>query len=151
MCTPQCCLDCGHKLIHQVARTSHESSSALGQHIHDNYPKVFDWMDIDGVIYKKSQRLMRIIEHKEPGRPLSNSQQRILPILALGLQSAVNEGLLHERSGVYVTWTQQPFGTASVAQVLPNTRLALSSVVAMGSADFAAFKTGEVVMVGGAA
>ncbi len=145
MCTSRNCPDCGDRLIHQKSRTNEESSSALGQHIHDEFPKVFDWMDIDGVIYKSSKRLMRVIEHKDPGRQLSRSQSRVLPILAMGIQSQIDAGLLHERSGVYVTWTSAPFGTASVAQVLPGEHLALSPTVAMGSADFSMFKTGEIV------
>lgn len=150
-CHARTCPDCGDKLIHQRARTTKESSSALGQHIHDSYPKVFDWMDIDGVIYKKSMRLMRIVEHKEPGKSLSASQSRVLPILALGINAAIADGLLHERSGVFVTWSSAPYGTASVARVLPKQELTLGPSVAMGSAQFDEFKTGNVVYVGGAA
>lgn len=149
MCATRNCPDCGDRLIHQKARTHSESSSALGQHIHDEFPKVFDWMDIDGVIYKRSTGLLRVIEHKDPGRRLSSSQSRVLPILALGIQSQIDSGLLHERSGVYVTWAMSPFGTASAAQVLPNQNLAMSPTVCMGSADFAMFKTGEVVYLPG--
>ena len=80
MCGPQTCPDCGDKLIHQHQRKGNESSSGLGQHIHETYPKDFDWMDIDGVIFKSSRRLLRIVEHKEPGKSLSGSQRRVLPI-----------------------------------------------------------------------
>lgn len=147
MCSTQNCHECGDRLIHQGSRGRDESSSALGQHIHDEYPKVFDWMDIDGVIYKRSKRLLRLIEHKDPGRPLSASQTRVLPILAMGLKSLVDEGQLHERSGVYVAWTSAPFGTASVAQVMPKNPLTMGSAVAMCPSDFDLFKTGEIVVI----
>jgi len=147
MCATSNCPECGDRLIHQASRGRDESSSALGQHIHDEYPNVFDWMDIDGVIYKRSKRLLRLIEHKDPGRPLSSSQSRVLPILAMGLKSLIDDGHLHERSGVYVTWSSAPFGTASVAQVMPANPLTMGSAVAMGPAEFEMFKTGEVVVI----
>ena len=132
-------------MIHQNARTGHESSSALGQHIHDTYPKVFDWMDVDGVIFKKSKKLMRIVEHKEPGKTLSESQKRILPILAIGIQVAKDRNLLHPRSGVYVVWSSTPFLTADVSEVLPVPRFMLDDIVRLDPESFAHFKTGEIV------
>jgi hypothetical protein len=107
-------------------------------------------MDIDGVIFKSSRRLLRIVEHKEPGKSVSGSQRRVLPILAMGIQSAIDDGLLHNRSGVYVTWASAPYGTASVAQVMPTQSMNLGPTIAMGTAEFAQFKTGCLVFGGDA-
>jgi hypothetical protein len=102
-CPPlQHCPVCGDRLIHQKNRKGNESSSAYGQYIHENYGNDFDFMDLDGVIWKRTFKILRIIEHKPLGQMVKNSQRRILPIFSRFIALGVSAGFLHPQSGVFV-------------------------------------------------
>lgn len=108
------CPYCGGALIHQDKRGNGESSSAYGQHIHDDHENSFFWADVDGVIYKFATRIMRIIEHKPVDGSLSKSQRTILPLLAAALDVLVAEDVLDPDSGVFLVQSDPPYDTARV-------------------------------------
>ena len=105
-CEQRRCPSCNDLLIHQAARRGDESSSVFGQFIHDQFPNEFYWLDIDGVIYKRTTKILRVVEHKPAsGRGLSSSQRTVLPILASMLGVSRSCRLLHPESGVFVVTT----------------------------------------------
>jgi hypothetical protein len=116
MCTQRQCPECGDRLIHQLNRGPHESSSAFGQYVHDHIDKGVYWADVDGVIYKVGTRVLRVIEHKTRSGNLSKGQEAILPLLGMGIRSLAANELVHPQSGVYVVQSSPPFDTASVQQ-----------------------------------
>lgn len=119
-CATRHCLDCHDALIHQSARGAHESSSVLGQYVHDHPDKQFYWMDVDGLVYKSSDRRLRFIEHKPLGSVISRGQGRILPILATALDLAKREGIINQGSVVTLTGNP-PFDVPSTATLyLPD-------------------------------
>lgn len=122
-CEPATCGACGDRLIHQSSKTSEESSSALGQHIHDNYPTTFFYADIDGAIYKKSTGILRIIEHKHHGQTIRRSQRALLPLLSVAVQGLADANLVHPESGVFAMWASSPFDVAAVHRVRPGAAL----------------------------
>lgn len=104
---------CGDRLIHQSSRGPHESSSLLGQHVHDCYRRTFDYLDVDGLIWKQSTRRLVVIEHKYPGQALSDAQRRVLPVMSRIVARAVQSGDI--RSGdVALLYGAPPFDTATV-------------------------------------
>lgn len=114
ICNDRTCATCGDRLIHQGNRRSHESSSAYGQHIHDDHPKTFHWADIDGVIYKLDTGILRVVEHKPVGGFIRDSQRAILPLLAGCVDILVDQGVLHPESGVFIVNSDPPFEAALV-------------------------------------
>lgn len=92
----------GEELIHRDNRRLWESASALGQIIWRCGPSALTFIDIDGAIYKRSLRLLRIIEHKQPGQSLKGPQFELLHILAIAIENARMNGILHADSGVFV-------------------------------------------------
>lgn len=113
-CVEEFCPGCGERMIHQFGRRAHESSSAYGQHIHDDYEQDFYWADVDGVIYKVDTGILRIIEHKPAGVGLRPSQRAILPMLAAAVEILVADQGLHPDSGVFVVNSDYPFDAAGV-------------------------------------
>ena len=111
-CTAQMCRHCGDALIHQARRGAHESSSELGQFVHDNYQTSFYYMDIDALTYSFSTGIMRIIEHKKPGDLVRGSQKSCLPLIQESIEHLVSAGRLAQGSGVFVLWMDctQPDG-----------------------------------------
>src|SRR5262245_14952791 len=113
------CPDCGDTLIHQSNRQDDESSSEFGQYMHDRGEqdrrwREHYWLDIDGVIYKKRSRVLRIIEHKNRGGGIRPSQETVLPLLAKALQLLIATKLIHEQSGVFVAYSNHPHHSALV-------------------------------------
>lgn len=100
-------------------------NSKLGQWITDNLPVTFFWCDIDGVVYKKSTRVLRIVEWKYPGQRLSKGQSTILPLLSKGINVLITMRILHPQSGVYGLWGEPPFDSA-VIQQMGGERLSLN-------------------------
>ena len=101
------CNDTGDRLIHQTERGPHESSSAWGQHIHDNYQRSFTFGDIDGFIYWRDaasdQRVVRIVEQKYPGQHPGYAQGSALRVLAGIVNTAIHWiPSLHPSSGVFL-------------------------------------------------
>ena len=148
-CVDNNCPSCGDRLIHQVARGADESSSAYGQHIHDAYPKTFHWADIDGVIYKLSTGIMRVIEHKPVGGTLRPSQRAILPLIAGCIDILIDQEVVHRESGVFVVNSDYPYDTALVRRYVrsPDDGKyrpgALRDAVRLNGTDLEAFETGE--------
>ena len=103
-CIARECVECGDALIHQARRGAHESSSELGQFVHDNYETSFYYMDIDALTYSFSTGILRIIEHKKPGDSVRGSQKVCLPLMQESIEHLVSSGRLAQGSGVFVLW-----------------------------------------------
>jgi hypothetical protein len=58
--------------------------------------------DNDGVFYKRSNKILLIVEFKWWLEPLTNSQKCILPIQQRQIDSDITSGLLHIYSGAFV-------------------------------------------------
>jgi hypothetical protein len=114
MSCPTSTCACGDRLIHQTRRGKDESSSAYGQHVHEDHPKTFHWADVDGVLYKLDTGIMRIIEHKPIGQGISDSQRAILPLLAGCVDILVDQGVLHPESGVFIVNSDPPYEQAII-------------------------------------
>jgi len=139
-CHPRVCPECGDRLIHQSKRGRDESSSAHGQHIHDDRPRTFDWMDGDGIQRKRANRMLHFIEHKFGDRPLSDSQKRIMPVLARLWQLGREDGIIHQRSGVWVVHADPPWVESKVAEVTPD---GMGPASVLRGEQLASFETGE--------
>lgn len=104
----QRCINCDQLLIHEGSRQSHESASLFGQIIHNLLPRVFTFCDIDGALYRRSIRLLRLFEHKAPGQHRKHAQQEILELLSRiiehikNCEGAKQEFNLHTKSGVFL-------------------------------------------------
>lgn len=142
-CQEHVCADCGDRLIHQTRRGHNESSSAYGQHIHDDHPNDFFWLDVDGGIYKNATRVLRFVEHKFPGGNLSKGQRTVLPLLARAVESLVVSGDVHPQSGVFVVTAEPPWGESHITRVTASTSSGVAYRVA-GTA-LRQFETGHVV------
>jgi hypothetical protein len=103
-CAANVCQDCGDALIHQARRGAHESSSELGQFVHDNYGTSFYYMDIDALTYSFATGILRIIEHKKPGDSVRGSQRSCLPLMQESIEHLISAGRLAQGSGVFVLW-----------------------------------------------
>lgn len=146
MCRSWKCPDCEDRLIHLVNRGPNESSSPLGQHVHDHLPNQFYWMDADGIIYKKATKIWRFIEHKFAGQTLSNSQVDMLPKLATMIASAaVYNQVQRDESGCFVMWTDTEFTSAVVQRVLPGRDLEFGTAIQLSADKLERFLSGEFV------
>ena len=143
MCRRWECPDCRDQLIHLVNRGADESSSEFCQYIHDELPNEFFLVDNDATIYKKKTRIMRELEHKYVGQSLSRGQCDVLPIKALNMRAAVDNGLVDEVSGVFVIWTDAPFSSAVVQRVLPLRRMELGRSFQIDGEQLRRFLSGE--------
>lgn len=94
--------ECGDQLIHASRRGMHESSSLLGQYVHDNFDRVFSWIDVDALVWKRSKRRLLIAEHKYPGQQLSSAQREVLPLLGRIVALAIEHGLIAQGEVVSV-------------------------------------------------
>lgn len=104
----QRCSECSRLLIHKGSRSAHESASYLGQIVHNLMPQVFTWNDIDGAMYRRSIRLLRLFEHKSPGQHRKGAQQELLELMSRIVEhvkscpTARQDFGLHQQSGVYL-------------------------------------------------
>lgn len=87
-CGRQYCSHCGDELIHRDHRKWYESSSALGQIIYREGPRLLTVSDIDTVTLKilnrgksSEKKLLRIIEQKQPNHKFDGPQRDILFLL----------------------------------------------------------------------
>jgi len=121
------CPECGDRLIHQGNRGWRESSSAYGQHMHDDRSHNHYFMDLDGVIYKRETRILRIIECKKPGQSLKKSEETVFNFLCHIMKYAMsgNKSWLHPESGVYVVHASEPFDVANVTNYMTGESLEL--------------------------
>jgi hypothetical protein len=140
-----CCPECEDTLIHQEYRGSGESSSGLGQYVNDKLDNVTYWLDIDGVIYSKKTKMLRVIEHKHPGQPLKESQQVVLGLIAKSLQLLATTRLIHHHSGVFVVRSEQPHMCALVERVNGWRQRKAVPRVELVDKSWRDFLTGEVV------
>lgn len=115
------CAECGSPL--ESPSVSH---SELGQWIHDNFPNTFYWMDLDGVIYKRATKILRIVEWKHRGQRLKSSQNTVLPLLAKGIDFLKTCNLISSESGVFVVWSCPPFKSALVRRISDDEGIELS-------------------------
>ena len=139
------CEHCGDDLIHQTNRGMNESSSAFGQHIHDNYETTFWWIDIDGIIYKKTTHIFRVIENKSRDGNLRPSQKYILPLLATIIMMLIYLNILHKESGVFLVKSDKPFDTGEIIQILPGISYHSGESIEMDKDKFDLFKSGEIL------
>ena len=97
------CPDCDEELIHRDHRHGNESSSALGQIVH-RMKRTFTYGDIDGYTLKRSRRMLRFVEHKQPDQPAKSAQSEVLAVLDTVIGDYVDRhpGNLHPESGVYI-------------------------------------------------
>jgi len=126
-------------LIHQSKRQPNESSSAYGQHIKDDLPNSFYFADVDGVVFRLSTKILRVLEHKFPGRPMKESEYKILSIIANALDGIVPARTIHPDSGVFVVHAEPPWKTAMIREVR-----SMESFVLSGP-ELASFESGSVV------
>jgi hypothetical protein len=102
MCRRTFCPDCDEELIHRDHRNLYESASALGQIIH-RMKRTFTYGDIDGVSYKRSLRLLRFIEHKQPTQAAKFAQTEVHRLLDDIIAHYIDCTMrIHPRSGLYV-------------------------------------------------
>lgn len=132
------CPRCSERVVH-LRRRGHESTTEYGQHIHDDLPNHFFWSDLDMVVYRKSSRVLRVIEHKLPGGRLSPSQEAILPLLQLGVESLIERDLVATGSGAYIIESDPPFTSALVTRRKDGLAKRLSGP------DLVAFESGLIV------
>lgn len=85
-------------------RDPDQSSSPLGQWVHDKLGKNFYAADVDLVCYAKSTKILRIFESKHPGQRLKPSQRDLLPMFASWVARSVSLDKLSPHSGVFVVW-----------------------------------------------
>lgn len=102
MCGRTYCQYCGEELIHRDHRKFYESSSALGQILSRAGPKYIGVSDADAIIFKRTKKILRIIEQKNPDHTMGSSQKGILSLLSNIFDLAKDNGLLHKDSGVFV-------------------------------------------------
>jgi hypothetical protein len=105
MCQRTYCPDCDEELIHRDHRHFYESASALGQIIH-RMKRTFTYGDMDGVTYKRSLRLLRFLEHKQPDQSAKYAQNEVHDLLdeiiAHYVDCVTARFRLHPYSGMYV-------------------------------------------------
>lgn len=119
----QICRECGDRMIHQHRRGWHESSSALGQWVHDQLPSTFGWSDIDGVSVRSmpnGAHRFRLFEAKRPNSGMSASQQRILQALGALIASARDAGVIDPASGAWVLRGEPPFECVTARTLIPG-------------------------------
>jgi hypothetical protein len=139
------CPQCGDKVIHQGNRGANESSSALGQFVHDALPRAFHFADIDGVVFKKWTKVYRKIEHKPLDGKVSGSQRDILPIEAIALDAVKVAENLHPQSGTFVLWTNGDFTSGKVTRVKPTRPFETGPVIDLDRPMLSKFLSGEVM------
>lgn len=97
-----------HIRISRPSRSFHkgpdESTSLLGQLLHDREPRVFDVLDLDCYVHKISRGCHRYFEEKLPGEQLSAAQYRNLKYLATALHLAVMYDGIAADSGCFVVY-----------------------------------------------
>jgi hypothetical protein len=133
------CTHCGDATVHQCNRQMWESSSAFGQHLHDDLPNDFYMMDIDAAIYAHATGILRVIEHKSNGSGISQGQRVVLPKLAAGLA-------MIDRASVWVVRSDWPFTAGLAAQVMPVQPFTLGDAVPLDGPAWVDFQRARTVV-----
>jgi hypothetical protein len=93
------------ELIHRDHRHGYESASALGQIIH-RLKRTFTVGDLDLYNFKRTLRLLRLIEHKQTDQMAKVAQNEVLSLLDRIIAHYVTcsgaAERLHPESGVYL-------------------------------------------------
>jgi len=110
--------------------------------VHDFCSHEMDFIDLDGVMFKKSRKLLRLFEAKHLGEPLKSSQTRIFPILSGMLSYASGIGLLDADSGLFVIRGNPPYDEG--AEVYD---WSASSKIALSRRQLVAFVDGEDLQI----
>jgi hypothetical protein len=103
----------------------HESSTALGQWVHDSIPRDF-WFKDDDVrpehftVGKVSTHIFREIEHKFRYQLLSIGELELMTLQARAIQSLVDRREVSPFSGAFVVYTDPPYVTAAVEKIHPD-------------------------------
>ena len=84
-------------------------ASAFTKWVDETVPHTFYLADVDSVVYKLSNNMVRIYEWKYPKEELTKGQKDILPKLAEVIKIAIEAGALNPQSGVYVIRGEPPF------------------------------------------
>jgi hypothetical protein len=100
-----------------------QSTSLLGQLLHDREPRKFDVFDMDCVVWKSEYRCLRYFEEKLPGEDVSKAQSRNLGMLALMIKIAVAVGVLKD-GGVWLV----RFDTDCVEDVTDDSPIKIAEV-----------------------
>lgn len=107
------CVCCGGRMIHRDRRGGHESSSALGQIVHNSGPNEITVGDLDLFVVKYLGEMvsLRGLEHKQPDQQLGLMQARALRMIDDMIQFCIThqpDGLrpLHPTSGMFVIRAQ---------------------------------------------
>ena len=109
-CGRQWCKKCSEEMIHRDHRRGYESASALGQIVWREGPKNISAVDLDLAtlkVLRGKERLLRLIEQKQPGHSMKWGQEEILRILDRALDHCklcpdASELHIEQRSGVYI-------------------------------------------------
>lgn len=111
-------------------------------HGYNNYvatalPLDFYYQDIDGSMFKRDTRILRVIEAKWNREAVTNGQKTQLPIYAAMVEWAVERQMLAQTSGVFIVRAiDDSWDRVTVTRVLPNPDLAYklsSSVILEGN------------------
>ena len=100
-----------------------ESTSLLGQLLHDREPRRFDVFDIDCVVQKSERRCLRLFEEKLITEEISAAQHRTLWWFATALRLCVAIGLLRD-AGVFIV----RFPIDRVCDLEPTTPIVVQQV-----------------------
>jgi hypothetical protein len=106
-------------------------------------------MDVDGAVYKRATRILRIIEHKNRDQSVRRSQRQVLPLLAIAVQGLVDANVVSPESGVYVMWSEGDFATGAVNRVTtdPTANWSIpTNAVELGADTIRLFLSGESLL-----
>lgn len=127
---------------------AHQSSSPLGQWVHDNLPRVFNWVDDDfgraGVrLYARSTNILRLVEHKfldqRGAKVLTPAEWETYGKLAELVADGVGAGRLNPESGVFILWCDVPPTDGLIAQIRGGGTVSIT--VKLRESDLLAFLT----------
>lgn len=77
------------------------------------------------IVYARESGILRVVESKAPGEEIRRSQRDTLPLVAGCIQKGIEEGIVADRSGVFIVTGQFPYDTgAKIARLRPSPRTA---------------------------
>ena len=116
--------------MHWQPMGAHESTTALGQWVHDAIPRDF-WFKDDDVrpehftVGRVASRIYREIEHKFRHQGLSTGELELMQLQARAIQSLIDERWVSPFSGAFVVYTDPPYATAAAQKVFADGSLSL--------------------------
>lgn len=118
----QHCNQCGGRLIHQE-RGAHESSSTLGQVIHDWLPETgFGITDIDAVSYRNfhGKTTLRLFEMKSRNGGMGTGQSAAMRAIGQLIELGQKNGVLTQHSGAWLLRGDAPFTEVQAKSLTPS-------------------------------